>query len=488
MFEQITSQFEASNNRSGPNPFQYTVGSSSEGALRESIARSSEIAHSLAMKPEYYEYVGDMVDGFLKEQTVIQMDNWKRATQHMNEATKSAAIANFDKYAFDLIRAVLPEMASERLFSFQSMYGPTGTVFYFDAVYGTTRGKVVAGQKLFENHDMRYGDNTIEQEVIKTGAQVDGTAVIFTGNLGYSPIMPGTVDITDGTRHITDDGNGGLVGDIASGTNTINYASGAWALKFNAAPTAGNPITADYVVNNEGTTDGVPEIDLILTSAPVTARSTKLRTRFSMESMFALRDTMGLSAEAESLVVIGAEIAYGIDTKNIDFVKRAAMDLRANNDYVFDRKAPDGVSWMDHKFSLIDQFIMGSDYILRQSGRATGNKLLVGSNVANVLESLAPRFSVVPIRAARGVHFIGTLDGRWEVFKDLSMDLDEYMILHKGDSPLQTGYIFAPWILSFTTPAVILDDFQSRQGMGSLYGQKMANAKMYLRMKIKKTA
>jgi hypothetical protein len=482
----IIDAFTQSVSLSGPNPMIHAAPAGS-GNLRESYDRQQDYAQVLASNPKYAPHLEGLKEGVMKEQAAIQMDNWVRATQHMYESTKTGAIANFDKYAFDLIRAVLPEMVSEKLFSFQSMYGPTSSVWYFDYVYGTTRGTVTAGQKLFENQDYRYGNNNIEEEVIVAGANVNGSATVYSGNLGYTPIMPGTVDITDGVHRVTDNGVGGLVGDIQSGINTIDYNSGAWAVKFSSAPTASNAITASYVVNNEGTENGVPEIDMILTSAPVVARSTKLRARFSMEAMFSLRDTMGLSAEAESLVALGSEIAFSIDTNNIDFVKRAAMDKRSDTNFQFDRTPPSGISFMDHKFGLIDAFILGSDYILRTSGRATGNKILVGSTVANLLESLAPRFAVAPSRASRGVHYIGILDGRWEIYKDLNMDTNEFMILHKGDTALQTGYIFAPWILSFVTPATILDDFQSRQGMGSLYGQKMANAKMYLRMKIIKS-
>lgn len=475
----LKQQFEMSTQRSGNSPLVALQGQN----LQESLSVVSEHARRLSENPLYAPHLVDLPDGFLKESIAMQMDNYHRATQHLSESTKSSALATFDKYAFDIIRAVLPEMATDRLFSTQSMFGPTSMVFYFDYVYGTSRGSVTAGQRLFENHDPAYGDSKIENEINVPAP--NGTTKTFEFNLSYFPVTPGTIDITDGEQILTDDGNGGFQGD---GTGSIDYNSGAVEITFTENPTAGAAVTSDYDVDNEGNEEGVPEIDLVLTSSPVVARSKKLRTRFSLEAQLSLRDTLGLDAEAEAVTALGAEIAYGIDTMNMDNVKRIATDKRTDNEFTFDRKSPDGVAWRDHKESLVDYFIKCSDAILRISGRAIGNKIVVGSNVANVIESLVPRFSPVPIRAARGIHFIGTLDGRWEIFKDLRMDPDEYLMLFKGEEMLFAGYIFAPWVLAFTTPSVMLDDFQTRKGMASLFAQKVVNSKYFLRAKIKKTA
>jgi hypothetical protein len=459
-----------------------------KGKFQEHMNAVQDFAAKIAVDKDIAPYLEGVEEGFLKTQMAVQMNNWKKATQHIGslyqESTVSTSIANYNRFAFDLIRAILPEMASERLFSVQSMFGPTSQVFYFDYLYGTTTGRVTAGSKLFENLDPRYGESDVDFEVIGTGA---GAAQV-TGNLDYTPILPGTLTITDGTQVVSDDGAGNLVGDVnGGGNNTINYATGAFDVTFTNAVTTGTAVEASYTIDSEGNEAGIPEIDLVLTSSPVIARSKKLRTRFSLEAQFSLRATMGLEAEAEAVTAMGAEIAYGLDTVNVDNVKRVALDKRLDTDFQFDRTPDAGVSFKDHKEELVDYFIKGSSYILSQSGRAIGNKILAGENVTNICESLVPRFQPVAIRAARGIHFLGVLDGRWEVFKDLRMDIDEFMILFKGDEFLFAGYVFAPWILAFTTPTTVLDDMQARKGMGSLFGQKIINNKYYLRMKIIKS-
>lgn len=57
-----------------------------------------------------------------------------------------------------------------------------------------------------------------------------------------------TANVRNGmTLNVTDDGNGNLIGDVdTSGTNTINYATGAISVKFSQAPGNQESITAQY--------------------------------------------------------------------------------------------------------------------------------------------------------------------------------------------------------------------------------------------------
>ncbi|MBH23379.1 MAG: hypothetical protein CMH57_02725 [Myxococcales bacterium] len=97
----------------------------------------------------------------------------------------------------------------------------------------------------------------VDDEVVGTG---DNSTTTFSGTLAnpgihseaYTTPTDGagsdlnTLLFTDGTESFTDaDGDGVLVGD-AGGSGTINYATGAWSLVFNAAPGAAQAITCDY--------------------------------------------------------------------------------------------------------------------------------------------------------------------------------------------------------------------------------------------------
>jgi len=73
----------------------------------------------------------------------------------------------------------------------------------------------------------------------------DGVAVNFSGTLANTPVIAGSVKVTDGTETFSDDGAGNLTGS-AGGSGTINYSTGAISVTFNAAPANGAGITVDY--------------------------------------------------------------------------------------------------------------------------------------------------------------------------------------------------------------------------------------------------
>lgn len=82
-------------------------------------------------------------------------------------------------------------------------------------------------------------------EVFGTG---DDTTTDFTGTLTITgPLQPGKVTVSDGAASspqvLSDDGSGRLYGD---GSGTINYATGAISVSFDAAPATGSDPEATF--------------------------------------------------------------------------------------------------------------------------------------------------------------------------------------------------------------------------------------------------
>lgn len=150
-------------------------------------------------------------------------------------------------------------------------------------LYGSNKGQIQRGTKMYDvrtgpSTAYHYTDEVIENETIGTG---DGATAHFVGNLAWVPVRPGTIRFEDGTQRVVDDGNHNLVGNVnAAGTNTIQYDTGAYDFTFAAASANGEAVVASYEYNAEANAT-LPEIDLQLTMAPVTARSQKLRARWS---------------------------------------------------------------------------------------------------------------------------------------------------------------------------------------------------------------
>jgi len=118
-----------------------------------------------------------------------------------------------------------------------------------DAIYGTQKGRINRGDKVFDalrgpSRDLHYTDEVVPQEAIGTGT---GLVARYFGNLAHIPVRPGTVKFTDGTQEVVDNGNGLLTGNVnAAGTNTVNYATGAYDFTFAANVAAATAITVDY--------------------------------------------------------------------------------------------------------------------------------------------------------------------------------------------------------------------------------------------------
>jgi hypothetical protein len=91
----------------------------------------------------------------------------------------------------------------------------------------------------------------VAAESIGTG---NGATVTFTDTLNFKAGGATrncfSVSVTDGTETFTDNGSGTLTSS-AGGTGTINYATGAISVTFDAAPANLQSVTADYTWENE---------------------------------------------------------------------------------------------------------------------------------------------------------------------------------------------------------------------------------------------
>lgn len=415
-------------------------------------------------------------DSMLRSQTAIMLENTRQYLASMDETTKLVNIGDFEKYAFPMVRAIFPNLAAHNLASVQPMLGPVSLVFYMKFLYGLTKGSSVAGQDIIENPNSTYASEEVDEELVATG---DGsTTTLGSGTLQYTPVKPGTLVLTTlisgADAEITDDGNGSLIGDIGAGTNTINYSTGVVAVDWSAAPDAGAAINAAYEYSAEAS-DTIPSVDMQLTSSPVVAKTRKLRTRWSLEAAQDLRNLHGLEAEVEQVAAVSNELKFEIDREIITGMNGIAQ----NSVTAFDKSPDTGISFTEHKLSFIDKLIEASNAIFNSTQRALGTWVICGINVASLIESL-PGFVPMPRpKGTRAVYKSGVLNGQWEIWKDPNFATNSFLMGYQGDSMWEVGYIFAPYILAFTTATIMLDDFVGRKGMASRYGKKSIDGKFF---------
>jgi hypothetical protein len=424
------------------------------------------------------EALSGLKDNHMRAMVALLMENTRREFQSLDEATRLMNIGSFEKYAFPMVRVVLPSLVAHNLVSVQPMAGPTSLVFYMRFLYNRSKGTAVGGKDMVENPNFWYSSEFVDSEVVGLGT---GAQQAFTPNLAYTPIKPGTVKIvatiTGAEVEITDDGNGKLTGAALAGPGTINYAIGATSFTYTTAPDAATNLVASYNYDLEGNA-AVPEVDLSLVSTPVQAITRKLRSKWSLEAQADFRNIHGLEAELELVAAIANEIKFEVDREVVTDLKKLATNTNPTG--LWSKTPGAGISYTEHKLSFVDEMIKCSNEIYRATQRAVGTWAICGLDVATIIESL-PGFkpSGVVLSGTRGVYHAGTLNGRWEIFKDANYTSTEYLVGYKGETMWETGYIYAPYVPIYTTPTVMLDDFMGRKGIASRYGKKMVDGRFY---------
>jgi hypothetical protein len=416
-------------------------------------------------------------DSTTRELTAILLENQRLFVDSLEEDVKIQSIGSFEKFVFPIVRAVFPNLIAKDIVSVQPMTGPTSLVFYLDAVYGTTKGSVTAGDTMFsarKGHlaDDQYSSEQVSGETFQALSAT--TAVSFT--LAFTSCRPGTFSASysdqTGAVAVTDNGVGGLVGTGGDGISggTIDYATGAVA--WTAGSNLSTAVTGSYFYNSEGS-DQVPIVDINLSSVPVRAIPHKLRARWSVEAATNLKAIHGMDAESELVALLSEKIRWDVDRRIISDL----FTIASAGSVTWNKPAPAAISYNDHKQTFIDALIEASNLIFRATRRGTGNFVVCGTNVANVIESL---YGFRPQAVAgNGVVFVGTLQGRWSIYKDPYMDADTFLVGWKGSSFLEAGYVYAPYVPLYTTPTYVLDDMLNRKGMMSQYGVKAINGDFY---------
>lgn len=413
--------------------------------------------------------------------TAVCLENLSRYHERMDESTLSVNVGSFIHHGFDLIAAVMPSLIANDIVSVQPQTRKTGEIFYLEFLYGTTKGSITAGDTMFGwqqagNSNIDYSSDLVGLEPLVLG---DGDTQPPAANANMLPLLAGSLIITDALSQeiFTDDGAGVLAGS-AGGSGTVNYANGAIALTYAANIANGTQIFATYRTDFEATPGNIPEVNLHIQSIPVIARPRKLRARYTLDAAFDVNAAFGRSVGAELDVALASEIRQEIDGEMLEALRTGYS--AGTLDWA--KTPPAGISYAEHKWTFLDDLIKVKSLIFTATRRATGNFIVAGTDVCNVIESLAPRFKPAG-QLQPGPHFIGTLDGS-RVYKNPYYPNDEAIVGYKGSMFMESGLVYAPYMPLYTTKPIMLDDFVTRKGMATQYAKKMVNPKFYARMRV----
>jgi hypothetical protein len=120
--------------------------------------------------------------------------------------------------------------------------------------------------------------------------------------------------------------------------------------------------------------------------------------------------------------------------------------------------------------------------------RGGANFIVTSPTVATILESI-PGFASTSngeadqMEYAFGVQKIGTVNGRYKVYKNPYMTENLMLMGYRGSQFLETGAVFAPYIPLIMTPLVYdPETFTPRKGLLTRYAKKMLRPEFYAKI------
>jgi hypothetical protein len=237
--------------------------------------------------------------------------------------------------------------------------------------------------------------------------------------------------------------------------------------------------------------DKIGEVSFDLESVTVSVTERKLRAQWSPELAQDVAAFHNIDAEAELTALLSEQVAAEIDREILrDLRKGAAWNLRW--DYNGWRRISTGTvayTQKDWNQTLITAINQLSAQIHKSTLRGGANWIVVSSEVSAIFDDLeyfhVSNASPEQDQYNMGIERVGTLAGRYQVYRDPYFPPNQVLIGHKGTSLLDTGYIYAPYVPLQLTPTMYNPfNFTPIKGIMTRYAKKMVNNRFYGRITV----
>ena len=234
--------------------------------------------------------------------------------------------------------------------------------------------------------------------------------------------------------------------------------------------------------------DKIGEVSFDLESVTVSVTERKLRAQWSPELAQDVAAFHNIDAEAELTALLSEQVAAEIDREILrDLRKGAAWSLRwdyngwkrgtsANPLTQYTQK-----DWNQTLITAINQI---SAQIHKSTLRGGANWIVVSSEISAIFDDLE-YFHVSNAAPEQdqynmGIERVGTLAGRYQVYRDPYFPPNTVLLGHKGNSLLDTGYVYAPYVPLQLTPTMYNPfNFTPIKGIMTRYAKKMVNNRFY---------
>lgn len=283
--------------------------------------------------------------------------------------------------------------------------------------------------------------------------------------------------------------------DICNETGAIyvsvdleSYSSTSGFAAFSGSPAASG-FTLNYRTYDTLEFESeIGEVSFDLQSVTVSVTERKLRAAWSPELAQDVSAFHNIDAEAELTALLSEQIAAEVDREILrDLRKGAAWKARWDyNEWRYGNAGSSfaGYTQKDWNQTLITKINQLSAQIHKTTLRGGANWIVVSSEVSAVFDDLE-YFHVSNAQPEQdqynmGIERIGTLGGRYQVYRDPYFPPNKILIGHKGKSLLDAGYVYAPYVPLQLTPTMYNPfNFTPIKGIMTRYAKKMVNNRYF---------
>ena len=277
---------------------------------------------------------------------------------------------------------------------------------------------------------------------------------------------------------------------------------------FEAGKTAGEGSghSSNTATQNIDTDISIPEVNLVLNSEPIVAKTRKLKAVWTPELAQDLNAYHSIDAEAELTALLSEYVSMEIDLEILDMLNECVEGVTTEawsaqigvefsktvnattGEAFFTRNANASANrtayvkstWFQTLGNKIQKV---SNTIQKLTLRGGANFLVCSPDVATILESI-PGYVVNTdgdsAKFAMGVARVGSFASRFQVYKNPYMTDNVVLVGFRGNNFLETGAVYAPYIPLIQTPLVYDPvNFTPRRGVMTRYAKKVVRPEFY---------
>lgn len=221
------------------------------------------------------------------------------------------------------------------------------------------------------------------------------------------------------------------------------------------------------------------EVTFGLDEVTVSVETRKMRTQWTPELAQDVSAFHNIDAEAELTALLSEQMAAEIDREILRDLRRgAAWTLRWDWNGLRKQSSTYHGVQKDWNQTLITKINQISAQIHKAVLRGGASWIVVSPEISAVLDDLeyfhVSNAAPEQDKYNMGIEKIGSLSGRYQVYRDPYSPPNTLLIGHKGSSILESGFIYAPYVPMQLTPVMYNPfDFKPIRGILTRYAKKM---------------